>query len=794
MKIVAELTLTPILSEGIGYGILFGVGLVMAIVVTLLVRAESKWLGTKKTFEWFYTAGRNVKSGLISASVVSSWTWTATLLQSSSVAYQFGISGPFWYAAGASIQILLFAILAIELKRRAPSSHTFPEIIYHRFKKNAHIVFLFFGLMTNSVVTAMLILGGAAVINSLTGINIYVAAFLMPIGVIIYTFFGGLKATFFAEYLNTAFIFGVILIFVTVIYFTSEEIGGVTGLYNKLTSAASIRPVGGNSGGAFLTIASSGALIFGVINIVGNFGTVFVDQAYWQKAIAGRPKAAVKGFLMGGIAWFAIPFTLATTLGLSAVATGIYLTPEQISSGLVAPSAASHLLGDIGAILLLSILFTAVTSAGSAELVAVSSLVTYDIYRTYVRPSATGRELMNVSRITILGFGMGMGVLASVLLQIGASLQYVYLAMGILIGPAVIPITLSIIWKKTNGKAVIAGALLGLFCGIICWIVTASLMYDKLTISSTGQTIPLLVGNMMSVSISGAICVSWSLLKPEDFNFNIMKQRIIVVDEKIRSIIDRDSDDNLLKSVARFSYKYAISISIILVIIWPLPLYFSGYVFSFDVYLVWVTISIVWAVGGALVVTLQPLIEARSSILRVLTNMFSPNFLRLTLGSKEGTNGPNPAMSSSDKFTLTEMKSLPNKTILVAIDGSLQSLRALNYAIQIFESTPKVKILVLNVIEWANESEDSVDTDLALRMEEKGRKMLGSVLIKNNFQKCERIVKLGDPATKITEVAERNHADMIIMGTKGLGNATEDLGSISGRVVGRTPIPVLLIK
>ncbi len=134
----------------------------MAIVVTLLVRAESKWLGTKKTFEWFYAGGRYVKSGLIAASVVSSWTWTATLLQSSSVAYQFGISGPFWYAAGASIQILLFAILAIELKRRAPSSHTFPEIIYHRFKKNAHIVFLSFGLMTNTIVTAMLILGGAS--------------------------------------------------------------------------------------------------------------------------------------------------------------------------------------------------------------------------------------------------------------------------------------------------------------------------------------------------------------------------------------------------------------------------------------------------------------------------------------------------------------------------------------------------------------------------------------------------------------------------------------------------------
>lgn len=29
-------------------------------------------------------------------------------------------------------------------------------------------------------------------------------------------------------------------------------------------------------------------LVFGIINVIGNFGTVFVDQAYWQSAIAGE--------------------------------------------------------------------------------------------------------------------------------------------------------------------------------------------------------------------------------------------------------------------------------------------------------------------------------------------------------------------------------------------------------------------------------------------------------------------------------------------------------------------------
>lgn len=67
----------------------------------------------------------------------------------------------------------------------------------------AHIVFLAFCFLTNIIVTAMLLLGGSAVVNALTGVNIYAASFLIPLGVIIYTLAGGLKATFLASYIHS---------------------------------------------------------------------------------------------------------------------------------------------------------------------------------------------------------------------------------------------------------------------------------------------------------------------------------------------------------------------------------------------------------------------------------------------------------------------------------------------------------------------------------------------------------------------------------------------------------------
>ena len=91
-------------------------------------------------------------------------------------------------------------------------------------------------------------------------------------------------------------------------------------------------------------------------------------------------------------------------------------------TGLVPPAVSYYLLGHGGAILMIIMLFMAVTSAGSAELVAVSSLLTYDIYRTYVNPRATGHQIMRMSQYIIVGFGLFMGILAIVLLEIGLSL------------------------------------------------------------------------------------------------------------------------------------------------------------------------------------------------------------------------------------------------------------------------------------------------------------------------------------------------------------------------------------
>lgn len=87
-------------------------------------------------------------------------------------------------------------MLAVKVKQNAPRCHTFLEIIERRYGAVAHFVFMFFAIATNLLVSTQLLLGGSAVVNALTGVNVYASNILIPLGVVVYVVLGGLRATF----------------------------------------------------------------------------------------------------------------------------------------------------------------------------------------------------------------------------------------------------------------------------------------------------------------------------------------------------------------------------------------------------------------------------------------------------------------------------------------------------------------------------------------------------------------------------------------------------------------------
>ncbi|KAF4122876.1 urea-proton symporter [Geosmithia morbida] len=534
---------TVILPQGAGYGVVVGIGFFFALLMAGITWLQNRYTDySTRGSEEFNTASRSVKAGMVASAVVSAWTWAATLLQSSTVTYEYGISGPFWLlldvkvstdmdldAAGATVQIFMFSVIACKVKQNAPRCHTFLEIVYARYGPATHIVFICFALTTNILVASQLLLGGSAVVTSLTGMNVYAAVWLIPMGVAVYVVLGGLRATFFCDYSHTVIVMIIILYFMFNTYATNDLIGSPTAMYNLIKKAGEERPVAGNYEGSYLTMKSNLGLVFAVIQLCSGMGTVFLDQGYWQRAIASRPSTAVKAYILGGLAWFAIPFGFATTLGLAAVALTDHpsfptypnkMTDAQVSSGLSACFGAQTLLGTHGAIALLITLFMAVTSSSSAQLIAVSSILTFDIFKTYIKPTATPKQLIMVAHVMICVFAVVMALFASIWNIIGISLGWLFVVMGLIIGGAVFPAAFTVTWKGQTRLAAIVAPPSGLAAGLTAWLVEAEVYYGTLNVTTTGSPYPTLAGNMAAVLTGLIVSIVVSLVFPDKKTFN----------------------------------------------------------------------------------------------------------------------------------------------------------------------------------------------------------------------------------------------------------------------------------
>lgn len=149
-----------------------------------------------------------------------------------------------------------------------------------------------------------------------------------------------------------------------------------------------------------------------------------MDTAFWQKSFASEVHATVPGYELASVAILAIPWCTGTIIGLSARAiekTPVWyaypalLTEDEVNMGLVMPYVLRSLLGTGATTGLLVLIFMAITSTISSSMIAVSSIIALDGYRTYVNPHASDRKTLKVSHIGVLFHGCFMAAFAIML-------------------------------------------------------------------------------------------------------------------------------------------------------------------------------------------------------------------------------------------------------------------------------------------------------------------------------------------------------------------------------------------
>lgn len=249
--------------------------------------------------EEFISASSSVKPGLIASGIVSAWTWAATLLQSSAVAYKFGIAGPWWYAAGATyVSIPTVQSLEPDFTYYPPSQrpdpHLLPERRQAQDQRTARPYFprshpcslgtrctLYVHVLWTrdehyrhfDVGNGWIGHGHCAHGDAHPGRlhaqyvcfhrqpeerKTHVVPSTVPVGVVIYVWIGGLRASLLADYIHTSALFAIIIAFMFVTFATSDKIGSPSKMYDMLEAIGKTNPVEGNANGSYLTFRSQG--------------------------------------------------------------------------------------------------------------------------------------------------------------------------------------------------------------------------------------------------------------------------------------------------------------------------------------------------------------------------------------------------------------------------------------------------------------------------------------------------------------------------------------------------------
>ncbi len=142
------------------------------------------------------------------------------------------------------------------------------------------------------------------------------------------------------------------------------------------------------------------------------------------------------------------------------------------------------------------------------------------------------------------------------------------------------------------------------------------------------------------------------------------------------------------------------------------------------------------------------------------------------------------------------------RRILVPIDGSDYSDRALDLAIQMGEKF-EAEIEIINVLTYPIVTYSplpvTLETEYYEQLKDISKKMLNQAhnkaLLSAPKLKISSKCLEGRPGKKILERADEGNFDIIIMGSRGLGGIEELLlGSVSRVVVHGAKVPVTLVK
>lgn len=428
-----------------------------------------------KNSEDFMVAGRGLPFWLATPVLFATWLGGGLVLGASGAAYQNGIwsdesawgviPDPF----GAGLCLILAGLFYMPILRKM-GGLTLADFFMVRYNKTTAMIVSIAIAITFIFWTAVQVISFGKIFESMIGIDYLLGIMISLVVMVAFTILGGLWAVSLTDFWQTFIIVAGIILLVP---FALDAAGGWD---------AVVASVPENSFNFFPQDASFTAYLpwVGAWMIIGLGSICTPDLA--QRAMASKnEKTAKYSAVTAGLMYWIIglvPVFLGI-IGLSLVNQGIMDGAAlENDAELVIPYMVKHYMPTTMGVIFTLGMIAGIMSAADAALLSVASIVSKNIYKDYLKPDASDKSVLKVTRWMILAVTV-------VSLVVGILYPEVYLltafSFDLILACLFIPLTLGLWWKKANATGALTAMVVGAAYRIIAPGIVEGFTFESIT-------------------------------------------------------------------------------------------------------------------------------------------------------------------------------------------------------------------------------------------------------------------------------------------------------------------------
>ena len=484
-----------------------GLATIIIVGVVFLVLGISH-IGRRRQSIEEYTVSRNhAPTNVGIATLVASMFGTWVLMSPGETGANFGIVSLIGYALGMAGIPVMFMFVGPRIRELMPNGHSVTEYVKHRFGTAPFVAIAVVIIFIMAIFIAAEMTAITTAVSILTGTPALATALGVGIVVVVYTAYGGLRASIFTDSIQFWVLMPALLLLVIV---AAVLIGG-SGAWSKA----------GETG--LLAFNSSGSYYFAIVLIIGIVASNAFHPGMWQRVYTVKDQQALNRSLWTAAA-IAIPITfLMGVSGIAAVANGS-VGPFEYP----AVAAALFALGSdifplwMHFLMLICALMLAMSTLDTL-MNGLASNVASDLADTHI--STVGGSLMTTARaVTVV-----IAIPAIFVAAQGFSVLYVFLIADLLGAAIAVPMLIGLYSRRMPGRGVLLAGGVGIVIGALYYPTPDLLSPWALTAPFGTQMFFAFASALVVSSVISAIVIL--VRQPaQDYDFNRLSEEVQIIE------------------------------------------------------------------------------------------------------------------------------------------------------------------------------------------------------------------------------------------------------------------------